>query len=57
MRRSEAAFVEVEGLQVGFEVDVQPFASSGAGLVGCGLDETGADAVVLAVRVDRGVKC
>ncbi|GAA1618828.1 hypothetical protein GCM10009828_053750 [Actinoplanes couchii] len=44
-------------MQVGFEVDVQPFASSGAGLVGCGLDETGADAVVLAVRVDRGVKC
>jgi hypothetical protein len=56
MRRSKATFVEVEVLQVGFEVDVQPFASSGADFVDCGLDETGADAVVLAVRVDRGVE-
>ncbi|GIF16973.1 hypothetical protein Ate01nite_70050 [Actinoplanes teichomyceticus] len=56
MRRPEAAFVEVEVLQVGFEVDVQPFASSGADLVGCGVDETGADAVVLVVGVHHGVE-
>lgn len=43
-------------MQVGFEVDVQPFASSSADFVGCGLDEEGADAMVLAVRVDRGVE-
>jgi hypothetical protein len=55
-RASKAAFVEVEVLEMGFEVDVQPFTSSGADFVGCGLDEPGADAVVLPARVDRGVE-
>jgi hypothetical protein len=56
MGGSKAAFVEVEVLEMGFEVDVQPFASSVAGFVGCGSDEPGADSVVLLVRVNCGVE-
>ena len=46
-RWSEAAGVEIEGLQFRFEVDVEPLATRGLGLPGRQVDEASPDASVL----------
>nr|BFE70322.1 hypothetical protein GCM10020092_036230 [Actinoplanes digitatis] len=56
MRGSKVAFVEIEVLKARFEVDVQPFTSGGAGLLGRGLDQRGTYAVLLSFGIDGGVE-
>jgi hypothetical protein len=46
-RWSEAASVEVEGLKVRFEVDVEPLATRGLGVPGRDLDQASPDTSVL----------
>lgn len=52
----EAAGVQVEGLQVGLEVDVEPGAAGGTGFVGSGSDQGPTYALAAVGGVDGGVE-
>ena len=61
-RRAKAARVEVERCQLGLEVDVEPLASCGLGVLSCEVDDPCSDALALVspvrLRVDeKGVVC
>src|SRR5436309_15986110 len=57
VRRAKAARIEVESCKVGLEVDVQPLASCGLGVLRCKVDDSRSDAPPLEsavrLRVDQ----